>query len=136
MEADMVQVQRKPKGGNGIHRKVRVVVPGSSPLKGRKRTAASIRRQVATSARKRREALRAGRGYGSSPAPGGRRSPPVAARKLARKAGGPGVGDALVYLSHAKRKALGAVSRGERGDTLLELIGLLGLATAALEGRD
>lgn len=98
----------------------------------RKRSAASIARQVRTFARRRREALAAGKPFGRSvPAPR-KRAALKAPRKLAGRRS-PGVSiDALTYLEHARRRLLRAATADVPGAA--STLGLVALAIEALGG--
>lgn len=115
--------QRKAKDGH---------VTGQYKDRRWKRSADSIRRQVATAARNRRAALRDGKPYGHTPGKVGKRAAIKAPRKPAARRSAGGAIDALTYLGHARTRLLRAVTEGSPGaDTVL---GLVALAIESLGG--
>lgn len=104
------------------------------PLKGVKRSAASIRKQVKSAARNRRAAAKAGLAYGRARGvPGTSGKAPRAAYKRAGRAVSGGSLDARIYLEHARTKALAAtVARSPGAGPIL---GLIELAIEALDGN-
>jgi hypothetical protein len=100
---------------------------------------ARVRKMLAARKRNARLALREGRSYGqrkaATPAKGGRRSPNPRLPAQARGHKRAGLSDALVYLAHARRKALQGLAGPDPGEALGPVYGLLELALEALEGR-
>src|SRR5215813_12952101 len=98
---------------------------GHTPVKDgrRTRTAASIKKQIATAAKNRRKALKEGRSYGHTQ-PRSRnkltsRRGAYKGRSAARR--GAGIGDAVVYLRHALDRA---ARLGPEGFPVLGLVSL------------